>query len=128
MELNEIKLPLSKELSNLRGVYFLFDEDKILLYVGKTVDFRTRLNTHLKSKKRVQPEEIVRGKTSVTSQVPFNSIKYYYFIEINDSLTRDNEEIRYIKLFKPRFNRPFLLNSWKEHNMQTFINYSSVQS
>jgi len=68
------------------GVYFLLDEDEIV-YIGQSTNIYRRLSSHLSLKK-------------------FKFTKFAY-LEFPINLL-SNEEVKYIKKFKPKYNTNFL--------------------
>ena len=93
---------LSKEVKNKKGVYLLFDKNLTLVYVGKTIDFRTRFWAHI-SKNNTQR---FGRETNSNSIVPLNLVKYYSFIAIESDKERNILEVVLINLCSPKLNIP----------------------
>lgn len=72
------------------GVYFLFNRNKELMYIGKAVNIRNRLLIHVGT----------FGDLDV-------SHNYYYagYIKIDSEDERDSAETHLINIFKPKLNR-----------------------
>lgn len=75
--------------SQLRGIYFLINEDRVV-YVGQSVNCFHRINLHYLNKDGI---EGARNK----------QFTHYYIIEYSGDL--DELERVYIKMIKPEYNR-----------------------
>lgn len=78
---------IDKEIS---GVYFFFNDNSELMYIGKTINLRTRICAH------------VAGSTN-TRDISHN-FKQFCYVEIEDSVDMDIYETWYINIFKPKLN------------------------
>lgn len=94
---------LPKSIKNVAGVYFLFDKEMTLLYIGRTNTLRNRLCNHL-SKRNKSRYDGKGDHYPNTSRLPLGIVKYYSFIPIKDGYTRATTEIILIHFLKPTYN------------------------
>ena len=91
------KKVLNEELNKKKGVYFLFNKDKELLYIGRTKDVRHRIGGHLyNNEKREPPWNIRKIK---------EKIRYYGLIKVNDEDERGYKEQLLISYLRPPYNK-----------------------
>lgn len=90
--------------SNISGVYFLYDENKKIIYIGKSVKcIRQRLNYHCS-----QDYSIYLSEYSLQQMKDKrNEVKYLSFIRVSKEFT-DMVEIFFINKYKPKYNKEFL--------------------
>ncbi len=77
----------------IKCVYFLFNEELKLIYVGRTINLRQRICGH------VSPRV-----TNRTSPVPLKRVSYYSFIKIKNNRDRELTELILINIFNPLYN------------------------
>lgn len=118
MKIEKLEMPkewkghnlLEAKIKNLPGVYLLFDKELNLLYIGKTVVFRNRLNQHVSPRNKSRYS--LTGELHLsTSPLPLGKVEYYSFIEIVDSYERDLTELILLKLLNPPFNNANFVKS-----------------
>jgi DNA polymerase-3 subunit epsilon len=88
-----LSVDMLKALPEKTGVYYLYDEDGDVLYIGKSTNIRRRVLTHLGNPKAKRAIEL-KQKTADVS----------YFVTGSElvALLKESEEI---KRFKPMYNR-----------------------
>ena len=79
-----------EKIPNTTGIYFMYNENKELMYIGKTIHLNSRVADHLTG--RTHTSDICHN---------FNYIKY---IEIDNEELLDDYETYYINLYKPKLN------------------------
>lgn len=72
------------------GIYFMYNENKDLMYIGKTIHLNSRVADHL------------AGRTH-TDDICHN-FKYIKYVEIDNEELLDDYETYYINLYKPKLN------------------------
>lgn len=111
MKIEKLEMPkqwkghnlLEAKIKNLPGVYLLFDDKLELLYIGKTVVFRNRMNQHVSPRNKAR-YELTGELHKSTTPLPLGKVSYYSFIEIKNFYERDLTELILLKLFNPPFN------------------------
>lgn len=90
-KLTDLYITDLNDIPNTKGVYFIYDKDYKLMYIGKSIHIHNRLKEHL-------------GTNSHISDVNHN-FKYFKYIELSvDDVDLDNYETYYINLYKPLLN------------------------
>ena len=84
----------------LPGIYRMYDEDGVLLYVGKSVCLRDRLNSY----RHVHPDRDSRKTVRLVHRV--RRIEWSVCATHNEALLMENEPLRTLR---PPFNR---MNTW----------------
>lgn len=92
MVITELKRNRFKALPNLPGVYFFYDQNDTLVYVGKSVDIRKRVQRHFSG----------RDRKSIKIQI---RVKRIAFEVMGSELIALLYESELIKQHKPIFNR-----------------------
>ena len=112
---------LNKEIVNKKGVYFLFDKEKRLLYVGKTMTLRNRLASHLMmhSENRFNPDLPDNRNPGIITKIPSKIIKWFAFIEEKDEYRRRIIEFIYINFYNPIFNAYDVRKAWWKYFKKT---------
>lgn len=107
IELPDFQGPFNIEtidgLPNMAGVYFLFDKNKTIIYIGKTVHhIRNRVITHLSV-----PCEHSTAWTNKSAMENHNErrkeIIYYGYYELDKNIT-DMVESYFINKYLPKYN------------------------
>lgn len=87
------------DMPNLSGVYFLFDKNKTIIYIGKTVHhIRNRIMTHLS-----QPSEYMDKWNMERHNEKRAEIAYYGYYELDKNIT-DMVECYFIDKYLPKYN------------------------
>lgn len=76
------------------GLYFMYDKDNALLYVGKSKNIRGRLKQHFKQFHGMQKEEALKSRVSKVD-----------FLECYHDLPTSLLELHFIKTQRPFYNR-----------------------
>jgi len=100
LELIEFNKENIKKLNYESGVYFLFDKNKQLLYIGKTVSFKQRLRQHLSCK-------------DVQSKSFIEQVHWFAFVThqlLPQYLSVGQYEYRIIRRLKPAMNSETLIH------------------
>ena len=79
-----------EKIPTTKGIYFMYNENKELMYIGKTIHLNSRVADHLAG--RTHTSDICHN---------FNYIKY---IEIDNELLLDDYETYFINSYKPKLN------------------------
>lgn len=79
-----------EKIPNTTGIYFMYNENKELMYIGKTIHLNSRVADHLA--RRTHTSDICHN---------FNYIKY---IEIDNEVLLDDYETYFINSYKPKLN------------------------
>lgn len=79
-----------EKIPNTTGIYFMYNENKELMYIGKTIHLNSRVTDHLAG--RTHTSDICHN---------FNYIKY---IEIDNETLLDDYETYFINSYKPKLN------------------------
>lgn len=94
MEVKEENLPSGSLIS---GIYFIYDKNKELIYIGKALtNIKNRLSQHFFLENSYFTDEEYNLKKR-------EHYKYFAFSQINKELIK-SEEKRLIMQFKPKFN------------------------
>lgn len=80
--------------NNVRGIYFLYTKERKLLYIGKTINMKTRLKDHING--RADWSKKIKGL--------IHYIKFYVVEDNGDSYQLFSEERGCISRLKPMFN------------------------
>lgn len=78
------------KIPNSMGIYFMYNQDKDLMYIGKSIHLNSRVADHL------------AGRTH-TDDICHN-FKYIKYIEIDNEELLDDYETYYINIYKPKLN------------------------
>jgi len=96
-----------KKIGQKSGIYFLFGSNKELLYIGKSIDIKLRLQQH-------------RRRTEPQTKDFISTVSWFSFIDCNAipcNLTNGQYELKLIKKYKPKMNRETLMHNifadWK---------------
>lgn len=76
------------------GIYFMYSDDRSLLYVGKSKNVRQRLKQHFKNFNGTTREEKLKSEVSTVE-----------YIETYHSLPTSLLELHFIKILRPKYNR-----------------------
>jgi hypothetical protein len=88
-----------------KGVYFLYDKNKILVYVGKTVTcIKQRIHSHLKE----VPSKYLTEKEKNWHLNKRGGYKYFSYLPMEDSQEIDSKEIELITKYKPVYNKEYI--------------------
>lgn len=87
----------------ISGIYFLFNKNLELLYIGKSKDVRTRIQQHTTNNDDNRLTFKNKKQNYITC-IPKNEVKYYSIIEIQDEQQRTINELILINILRPRFN------------------------
>jgi len=92
-EINRLNTDISK-IPKSEGIYFIFDKDDYVIYIGCSINLKSRLMTHL------------HIKNKVTSPIENKEEIYKISILLKSDYIYDTESIEqiYIDLYKPRYN------------------------
>lgn len=80
------------------SVYFIYNKDLELIYVGQTNELRRRLVNH------ISPNTALNTTWMKNVRIPYKEVKYYSYIEINDYMLREAIEKIMISQFRPKYN------------------------
>ena len=78
--------------TGVRGLYLIFDEKMILMYVGKASGIRNRLAQHFHAK----------GKEE---QKVYRHYVYFSYTQVDDPVDREIYETYYINKLRPKLNK-----------------------
>jgi len=82
------------------GVYFLYDKNLELIYIGKTKSIRQRIVIHIgESNKKYDDKRMIYN-----TPLQYQEAQYYSYIKIDDEDSRTIFEKVLIHLFKPKHN------------------------
>lgn len=98
------KLILNNEIKSSPGVYFLYDKNKNLIYIGQCKNFRQRLLAHVSEHSLRLDRSEQRWSERCVSVIPYGETQYYSFIEILDESERKKLEKEAIVKFNPKYN------------------------
>jgi len=90
--LNIEKLTDLEETKNKKGIYFIYNIKRKLMYIGKASNIRHRLRQHTK------------GYWNIDYDIVDNFV-YFKYVIIEDSLNRELYETYYINELKPKLNK-----------------------
>lgn len=100
--LDSVNKPLlSKDIKRKGGIYFLYDENLNLLYIGQTANFRGRLLGHLRLKPQKENSFFPRTSSIIPKKV---NISYFSFIPFTIERDRHLNELILIKILEPKYN------------------------
>jgi DNA polymerase-3 subunit epsilon len=85
-------LNIIEDLKNITGIYYIYNKDGIIIYIGKSKNIKNRVNQHLTG----------LTKKSINIQLEINSVSYESCGNELIALLKESEEI---KLHKPKFNK-----------------------
>ena len=85
-------LNIIEDLKNITGIYYIYNKDGIIIYIGKSKNIKNRVNQHLTG----------LTKKSLNIQLEINSVSYESCGNELIALLKESEEI---KLHKPKFNK-----------------------
>jgi excinuclease UvrABC nuclease subunit len=124
-KLNSQKFLTSKELvyrdiklPKVSGIYFLYNRDYILMYIGQSINIRTRVSKHL-------------GFSDRHTQGLAHNFVYVKYIEVDDIENLELYEEKMINLLKPKINKTgnyeseynkYLINDKHPSNLTRFYN------
>jgi predicted GIY-YIG superfamily endonuclease len=86
--------------NKITGIYFLYNEAKEIIYIGKTTDFKQRLNTHLKN-----------GE----GRFQDNEVKYFSILPVEDKEMMSDLEYYRINKHRPKYNIALKRPVYKNH-------------
>lgn len=95
---------IDNKITHKAGIYFLFDIDLNLIYIGKTKNIRQRLVQHC-SDNLTQYFKYESGYTSGSTNCQKGEVQYFSYIEIEDDADRNLREILLINILKPKYNK-----------------------
>ena len=99
-------IALLEELPSVTGVYYLYNSDGVIIYIGKSKNIRKRVNQHFTSENR-KSLEIQKEVASISYEATGNEL---------NALLKENEEI---KRNRPKFNKAL------KRNIFSYALYSS---
>ena len=85
-------LNIIEDLKNITGVYYIYNKDGIIIYIGKSKNIKNRMNQHLTG----------LTKKSLNIQLEINSVSCESCGNELIALLKESEEI---KIHKPKFNK-----------------------
>ncbi|MDG2368022.1 MAG: exonuclease domain-containing protein [Flavobacteriaceae bacterium] len=85
-------LNIIEDLKNITGVYYIYNKDGIIIYIGKSKNIKNRMNQHLTG----------LTKKSLNIQLEINSVSCEICGNELIALLKESEEI---KIHKPKFNK-----------------------
>ena len=86
------------------GVYLLFNKEKELLYIGKTLNLRNRLLQHLSPRNNGR-KNFHNLEFSHNTPLPIGIVKYYAFLPIDNERERSITETMLIFSLNSKFNK-----------------------
>ncbi|EOU1827893.1 GIY-YIG nuclease family protein [Clostridium perfringens] len=89
-QLNFISKDDIKLIPDAMGIYFMYSENKDLMYIGKSIHLNSRVANHLSG--RTHTDDIC------------HNFKYIKYIEIDNEELLDDYETYYINIYKPKLN------------------------
>ena len=99
--------------NDVSGVYGILYNNTEVIYIGQSVNIRSRLDTHSHTKSNInnilrliakEDGRCNRTKSLALYQFMEEHIEDISFIVFKETLNRDKWEEHYISLFKPKFN------------------------
>jgi hypothetical protein len=88
---------------NIKGIYFLYNNDKEIIYIGKTINcIRQRLKEHLYLDIRHELGSFLINSANLKR----NESVYFSFIEV-EKVNIDCAEVLLINKYKPKYNYQF---------------------
>jgi hypothetical protein len=104
-EIEDLELMDDKISRGVKGIYFLYDKNKSLVYIGKSIScIRERIITHYKRELSKYLGE--KEKKDVIKKR--SSYKYFSYIEMEDRNEIALKEYEYITKYKPLYNKEFI--------------------
>jgi len=100
--------------SNIAGIYLIFDNSKILVYVGQAKSIRNRILQHYKANNAAE---------SLIAQY----YNYYAYADVSDPVDREIYETWYINKLKPRLNRSKTFTYTSSFNEMILPQYKAEQ-
>jgi len=108
---------LPNNVKNVPGVYFFFDKDLKLIYIGKAQNLRSRIGQHVSkyTERRWDPEQNddEYNNAKAISKLPLGIVEYYAFIEEESRLVGITESI-FVRILKPKHNIKKPRECWEE--------------
>ena len=98
---------IDKNITTSSGIYFLFDKDLELIYIGKAKNIRSRIQQHTShgNNGRLSLGDVgTYFERRYNTCIPYGIIKYYSFILEVDEEKRNLAELILLSLIKTRFN------------------------
>lgn len=98
---------IDKSIPQEGGIYFLYDSELELIYIGQTQNIRRRILEHTTDNEnsRLQSDDpdfiLAYGYTTC---LPFGSVKFYSCIVEQDKSKRTMMELFFLESIKTRFN------------------------
>jgi predicted GIY-YIG superfamily endonuclease len=93
--------------SKTKGIYFLYNKDKTIVYIGKSVlCIRQRINEHYEQ----NPSRYLSEKQVEDLLNKRETYKYFSYIPMEEKDKVDSKEAQYITEYKPLYNKEFLYN------------------
>jgi len=99
---------IDKSISSLPGVYFLFDKELELVYIGKAQNIRTRILQHTTDNNNGRLQIIDKKtpfKRVYSTCLPKGIVKYYSCLIEKDEEKRNYLETFLLYAIKTKFNR-----------------------
>ena len=84
---------VNKKIPQIAGIYFLFDKDKTLIYIGQARNIRKRVAIHISEE-----------SLAICSNLPSSEVEYIYYLNVNNYNERNILEALYIYFYNPMFN------------------------
>jgi len=92
---------IDRTITKKAGIYFLFNKDMELIYIGKAKNIRCRLVQHCSDKSiRYGEYEYPAGVTPCDKK----EVAYFSCIEIEDESERDLKELILLNIIKTKYN------------------------
>lgn len=98
-QFTKFDIGLADDIPNVPGIYFLFDRHNTLLYIGKSVRLKERVNSHVTNNSYDNT-----GLWGGGCMVPDNSVEYIKIYPCNEEDLLFIEQF-YIWKYKPLFNQ-----------------------
>jgi len=89
-----------------KGVYIILNKDLEVIYVGRTANFRQRMNCHVSPRITNVADKLIRPMRydEFSSVIPRGEAQYFGFIAEEDSEKRTYLEYLLVTVLKPKYN------------------------
>ena len=92
------------DIQQIPALYFIFNKEKELVYIGQTNRLRGRLCQHTSQISQRSPLGL---DSSIGSNIPLGESIYFSFVIEQDECRRKAYESMLIMIFKPKYNHNF---------------------
>ncbi len=108
---------IDKNIPSYSGIYFIYNENFELIYIGKAKNIRLRILQHSSDKTPREGDGSNYTQLGlIGSKIPLGESKYYSYILIEDEEERDLKELILINILQPKYNSKFKYNKYDEIN------------